>query len=261
MQIKEIDYTKLERCGKGYEGRVFKYGNDAIKIFRSKIFESSWKFESKINKLEYLNYYKPNNICYPKYFVSNKHHIIGYGMDLIPTKENLESLENIFEDKSTTFENKISLAIEAYDIVLNSNYYGFFIIDSNFRNFLYNEKSKNLTAIDSDSIATPFHKCEFPPIFFHNYYKDKFNNSINGDYTRYVIALQILSNLFNTTIDRDNLILYDKTDDYLEEVIEKLNFSKEIIEELQLFFQDNKSSIDFKDILLNIKKEKVLTKK
>ena len=37
--------------------------------------------------------------------------------------------------------------------------------------------------------------------------------------------------------------------------------AKEIIEELQLFFQDNKSSIDFKDILLNIKKEKVLTKK
>ena len=138
MQIKEIDYTKLERCGKGYEGRVFKYGNDAIKIFRSKIFESNWKFESKINKLEYLNYYKPNNICYPKYFVSNKHHIIGYGMDFIPTKENLESLENIFKDKSTTFENKISLAIEAYDIVLNSNYYGFFIIDSNCRNFLYN---------------------------------------------------------------------------------------------------------------------------
>jgi len=246
-----INYSSLPIIGEGYESKIYLYNNYAIKIFNDIILNNNLKKNNKIKKLEFIHDKKNDNLASPLFYVCNHNNeIIGFGMNYINPSI---SLEKIILDSQIDLSIKIDYCIKLCKIINNLNQENLYVIDNNFRNFLLDLKSDKLIVVDSDSISTQNYRTECLPTYFSDYYISRFQNVLDDKFTKYTLSLQILYNLSNHKIVREDMRFYNENNDYLRKKILELKETKNIINKLNNFFESNNSNINFEKILVKLK--------
>ena len=244
----EISYSNL--IGVGSEGRVFKYYNQALKLFYKPT-------ENKLNKLKVLSELNIKNFVMPNQLVFDQYNnFSGFTMPLInlSSDKNLEvRIKNL-----NTLKEKIYYLKKQEELIKRAHENNIILVDLNPKNFII-DKNDNLITIDTDNYIVNEYKNDIFPTYFYDYYRSKVSNNIDNNIDKLSYTLYLL---YMLALERYNSskLLYYNDDDYIEKYVESLDITSNIKEKILINVSDSKDKVYFDDTIFELESEESFIK-
>ena len=239
----ELSYSNL--IGMGSEGRVFKYDNQALKLFYQPT-------ENKLNKLKFLSQLDIKDFVMPKKLVFDQYNnFSGFTMPLInlSSDKNLEvRIKNL-----NTLKEKIYYLKKQEELIKRAHENNLILIDLNPKNFII-DKNDNLIAIDTDNYIVNEYKNDIFPTYFYEYYTSKVSHNIDNNIDKLSYTLYLL---YMLALERYNSskLLYYNNDDYIEKYVESLDLTLNIKEKILINVSDSKDKVYLDDTIDELESE------
>lgn len=244
----EISYSNL--IGVGSEGRVFKYDNQALKLFYKPT-------ENKLNKLKILSELNIKNFVMPNQLVFDQYNnFSGFTMPLInlSSDKNLEvRIKNL-----NTLKEKIYYLKKQEELIKRAHENNIILVDLNPKNFII-DKNDNLIAIDTDNYIVNEYKNDIFPTYFYDYYRSKVSQDIDNNIDKLSYTLYLL---YMLALERYNSskLLYYNDDDYIEKYVESLDITSNVKEKILINVSDSKDKVYFDDTIFELESEESFIK-
>lgn len=237
----------------GSEGIVYKYNNQAIKIFKS-----NYMSLNKLKKIKILKNMEMEHFQLPQEVIINKvFNPIGYTMDYVDFKTDVSLL---LDDKRLTVRQKLLFLNKTEELLKVAHNNGIVIGDMNLFNFLI-DTNDDVKAIDTDNYKIGKLENDIKPDLFFPLYKKLIKDEVTEDTDKFSFMLHALKDLVGKeNIDCDRMIDDVK---YVDAFIDSLvipNQLKDFVYK-QLHNKDSKKyCMEYFDVLSDINEPYIKTK-
>ena len=222
MVMEELKLThKMEKefvvLGVGSEGVVYKYKNQAIKMFKSGLINNN-----KLQKIKLLHNMDLEDFQLPKKLYLNKAcNPIAYSMDYIYSDK---TVQNILQSSRLPLRQKIVYLEKVEYLVKNAHYNNIVLNDLNLFNFLVDEND-TVKVIDTDNFKVKEYESDINPSFFTDLYNNNIGTKISENTDKFSLTLHFFKDLINIR-DVDEQKLLDDYN-YIEELINRVDAPNE----------------------------------
>ena len=216
-----MDEVKLTRniekefvlLGVGSEGVVYKYKNEAIKIFNSGLINNN-----KLQKIELLHNMDLEDFQLPKKLYLNKvYKPVAYSMDYVDSNKTVQC---VLQSSRLSLREKIIYLEKVEYLVKNAHYNNIVFNDLNLFNFLVDEND-TVKVIDTDNFKVKEYESDINPSFFTDLYNYNIGTKISENTDKFSLTLHFFKDLINIR-DVDEQKLLDDYN-YIEELIDRVD--------------------------------------
>ena len=220
-----MDEVKLTRniekefvlLGVGSEGVVYKYKNEAIKIFNSGLINNN-----KLQKIELLHNMDLEDFQLPKKLYLNKiYKPVAYSMDYVDSDKTVQC---VLQSSRLSLREKIVYLEKVEYLVKNAHYNNIILNDLNLFNFLVDEND-TVKVIDTDNFKVKEYESDISPSFFTDLYNNNIGTKISENTDKFSLTLHFFKDLINRR-DVDEQKLLDDYN-YIEELINRVDAPNE----------------------------------
>ena len=222
MVIEELKLThKMEKefvvLGVGSEGVVYKYKNQAIKMFKSGLINNN-----KLQKIKLLHNMDLEDFQLPKKLYLNKvYKPVAYSMDYIYSDK---TVQNILQSSGLPLRQKIVYLEKVEYLVKNAHYNNIVLNDLNLFNFLVDEND-TVKVIDTDNFKVKEYESDINPSFFTDLYNNNIGTKISENTDKFSLTLHFFKDLINRRDVNEQKLLDDYN--YIEELIDRVDAPNE----------------------------------
>ena len=216
-----MDEVKLTRniekefvlLGVGSEGVVYKYKNEAIKIFNSGLINNN-----KLQKIELLHNMDLEDFQLPKKLYLNKvYKPVAYSMDYVDSNKTVQC---VLQSSRLSLREKIVYLEKVEYLVKNAHYNNIVFNDLNLFNFLVDEND-TVKVIDTDNFKVKEYESDINPSFFTDLYNNNIGTKISENTDKFSLTLHFFKDLINRTDVDEQKLLNDYN--YIEELIDRVD--------------------------------------
>ena len=199
--------------GVGSEGVVYKYKNEAIKIFNSGLINNN-----KLRKIELLHNMDLEDFQLPKKLYLNKvYKPVAYSMDYVDSNKTVQC---VLQSSRLSLRQKIVYLEKVEYLVKTAHYNNIILNDLNLFNFLVDEND-TVKVIDTDNFKVKEYESDINPSFFTDLYNNNIGTKISENTDKFSLTLHFFKDLINIRdVDEQKLL-----DDYhyIEELIDRVD--------------------------------------
>lgn len=220
--MEEVKLTnKMEKefvmLGGGSEGVVYKYKNQAIKMFNSGLINNN-----KLHKIKLLHDMDLEDFQLPKKLYLNKAcNPVAYSMEYINSEKTVQS---ILQSSRLPLREKIVYLEKVEYLVKNAHYNNIVLNDLNMFNFLV-DSNDTVKAIDTDNYKVKEYESDINPSFFTDLYNNNIGTKISENTDKFSLTLHFFKDLIKSKDINEQKLLDDYN--YIEELIDKVNAPNE----------------------------------
>ena len=222
MVMEELKLThKMEKefvvLGVGSEGVVYKYKNQAIKMFKSGLINNN-----KLQKIKLLHNMDLEDFQLPKKLYLNKvYKPVAYSMDYVDSDKTVQC---VLQSSRLSLRQKIVYLEKVEYLVKNAHYNNIVLNDLNLFNFLVDEND-TVKVIDTDNFKVKEYESDINPSFFTDLYNNNIGTKISENTDKFSLTLHFFKDLINIR-DVDEQKLLDDYN-YIEELIDRVDAPNE----------------------------------
>ena len=222
MVMEELKLThKMEKefvvLGVGSEGVVYKYKNQAIKMFKSGLINNN-----KLQKIKLLHNMDLEDFQLPKKLYLNKvYKPVAYSMDYVDSNKTVQC---VLQSSRLSLREKIIYLEKVEYLVKNAHYNNIVLNDLNLFNFLVDEND-TVKVIDTDNFKVKEYESDINPSFFTDLYNNNIGTKISENTDKFSLTLHFFKDLINIR-DVDEQKLLDDYN-YIEELINRVDAPNE----------------------------------
>ena len=222
MVMEELKLThKMEKefvvLGVGSEGVVYKYKNQAIKMFKSGLINNN-----KLQKIKLLHNMDLEDFQLPKKLYLNKAcNPIAYSMDYIYSDKTVQC---VLQSSRLSLRQKIVYLEKVEYLVKNAHYNNIVLNDLNLFNFLVDEND-TVKVIDTDNFKVKEYESDINPSFFTDLYNNNIGTKISENTDKFSLTLHFFKDLINRRDVNEQKLLDDYN--YIEELIDRVDAPNE----------------------------------
>ena len=220
--MEELRLThKMEKefvvLGVGSEGVVYKYKNQAIKMFKSGLINNN-----KLQKIKLLHNMDLEDFQLPKKLYLNKvYKPVAYSMDYVDSDKTVQC---VLQSSRLSLRQKIVYLEKVEYLVKNAHYNNIVLNDLNLFNFLVDEND-TVKVIDTDNFKVKEYESDISPSFFTDLYNNNIGTKISENTDKFSLTLHFFKDLINIR-DVDEQKLLDDYN-YIEELIDRVDAPNE----------------------------------
>ena len=220
--MEELKLThKMEKefvvLGVGSEGVVYKYKNQAIKMFKSGLINNN-----KLQKIKLLHNMDLEDFQLPKKLYLNKvYKPVAYSMDYVDSDKTVQC---VLQSSRLSLRQKIVYLEKVEYLVKNAHYNNIVLNDLNLFNFLVDEND-TVKVIDTDNFKVKEYESDINPSFFTDLYNNNIGTKISENTDKFSLTLHFFKDLINRR-DVDEQKLLDDYN-YIEELIDRVDAPNE----------------------------------
>ena len=222
MVMEELKLThKMEKefvvLGVGSEGVVYKYKNQAIKMFKSGLINNN-----KLQKIKLLHNMDLEDFQLPKKLYLNKvYKPVAYSMDYVDSDKTVQS---VLQSSRLSLRQKIVYLEKVEYLVKNAHYNNIVLNDLNLFNFLVDEND-TVKAIDTDNYKVKGYESDINPSLFTDLYNNNIGTKISENTDKFSLTLHFFKDLINRRDVNEQKLLDDYN--YIEELIDRVDAPNE----------------------------------
>ena len=222
MVMEELKLThKMEKefvvLGVGSEGVVYKYKNQAIKMFKSGLINNN-----KLQKIKLLHNMDLEDFQLPKKLYLNKvYKPVAYSMDYVDSDKTVQS---VLQSSRLSLRQKIVYLEKVEYLVKNAHYNNIVLNDLNLFNFLVDEND-TVKAIDTDNYKVKGYESDINPSLFTDLYNNNIGIKISENTDKFSLTLHFFKDLINRRDVNEQKLLDDYN--YIEELIDRVDAPNE----------------------------------
>ena len=222
MVIEELKLThKMEKefvvLGVGSEGVVYKYKNQAIKMFKSGLINNN-----KLQKIKLLHNMDLEDFQLPKKLYLNKvYKPVAYSMDYVDSDKTVQC---VLQSSRLSLRQKIVYLEKVEYLVKNAHYNNIVLNDLNLFNFLVDEND-TVKVIDTDNFKVKEYESDINPSFFTDLYNNNIGTKISENTDKFSLTLHFFKDLINRRDVNEQKLLDDYN--YIEELIDRVDAPNE----------------------------------
>ena len=222
MVMEELKLThKMEKefvvLGVGSEGVVYKYKNQAIKMFKSGLINNN-----KLQKITLLHNMDLEDFQLPKKLYLNKvYKPVAYSMDYVDSDKTVQS---VLQSSRLSLRQKIVYLEKVEYLVKNAHYNNIVLNDLNLFNFLVDEND-TVKAIDTDNYKVKGYESDINPSLFTDLYNNNIGIKISENTDKFSLTLHFFKDLINRRDVNEQKLLDDYN--YIEELIDRVDAPNE----------------------------------
>ena len=189
MVMEELKLThKMEKefvvLGVGSEGVVYKYKNQAIKMFKSGLINNN-----KLQKIKLLHNMDLEDFQLPKKLYLNKvYKPVAYSMDYVDSDKTVQC---VLQSSRLSLRQKIVYLEKVEYLVKNAHYNNIVLNDLNLFNFLVDEND-TVKVIDTDNFKVKEYESDINPSFFTDLYNNNIGTKISENTDKFSLTLHFL---------------------------------------------------------------------
>ena len=222
MVIEELKLThKMEKefvvLGVGSEGVVYKYKNQAIKMFKSGLINNN-----KLQKIKLLHNMDLEDFQLPKKLYLNKvYKPVAYSMDYVDSDKTVQC---VLQSSRLSLRQKIVYLEKVEYLVKNAHYNNIVLNDLNLFNFLVDEND-TVKVIDTDNYKVKGYESDINPSLFTDLYNNNIGTKISENTDKFSLTLHFFKDLINRRDVNEQKLLDDYN--YIEELIDRVDAPNE----------------------------------
>ena len=222
MVMEELKLThKMEKefvvLGVGSEGVVYKYKNQAIKMFKSGLINNN-----KLQKIKLLHNMDLEDFQLPKKLYLNKvYKPVAYSMDYVDSDKTVQC---VLQSSRLSLRQKIVYLEKVEYLVKNAHYNNIVLNDLNLFNFLVDEND-TVKVIDTDNFKVKEYESDINPSFFTDLYNNNIGTKISENTDKFSLTLHFFKDLINRRDVNEQKLLDDYN--YIEELIDRVDAPNE----------------------------------
>ena len=216
--MEELRLThKMEKefvvLGVGSEGVVYKYKNQAIKMFKSGLINNN-----KLQKIKLLHNMDLEDFQLPKKLYLNKvYKPVAYSMDYVDSDKTVQC---VLQSSRLSLRQKIVYLEKVEYLVKNAHYNNIVLNDLNLFNFLVDEND-TVKVIDTDNFKVKGYESDINPSFFTDLYNNNIGTKISENTDKFSLTLHFFKDLINRRDINEQKLLDDYN--YIEELIDRVD--------------------------------------
>ena len=220
--MEELRLThKMEKefvvLGVGSEGVVYKYKNQAIKMFKSGLINNN-----KLQKIKLLHNMDLEDFQLPKKLYLNKvYKPVAYSMDYVDSDKTVQC---VLQSSRLSLRQKIVYLEKVEYLVKNAHYNNIVLNDLNLFNFLVDEND-TVKVIDTDNFKVKEYESDISPSFFTDLYNNNIGTKISENTDKFSLTLHFFKDLINRRDVNEQKLLDDYN--YIEELINRVDAPNE----------------------------------
>ena len=220
--MEEVKIThKMEKefvvLGVGSEGVVYKYKNQAIKMFKSGLINNN-----KLQKIKLLHNMDLEDFQLPKKLYLNKvYKPVAYSMDYVDSDKTVQC---VLQSSRLSLRQKIVYLEKVEYLVKNAHYNNIVLNDLNLFNFLVDEND-TVKVIDTDNFKVKEYESDINPSFFTDLYNNNIGIKISENTDKFSLTLHFFKDLINRRDINEQKLLDDYN--YIEELIDRVDAPNE----------------------------------
>ena len=220
--MEELKLThKMEKefvvLGVGSEGVVYKYKNQAIKMFKSGLINNN-----KLQKIKLLHNMDLEDFQLPKKLYLNKvYKPVAYSMDYVDSDKTVQC---VLQSSRLSLRQKIVYLEKVEYLVKNAHYNNIVLNDLNLFNFLVDEND-TVKVIDTDNFKVKEYESDINPSFFTDLYNNNIGTKISENTDKFSLTLHFFKDLINRRDVNEQKLLDDYN--YIEELIDRVDAPNE----------------------------------
>ena len=220
--MEELKLThKMEKefvvLGVGSEGVVYKYKNQAIKMFKSGLINNN-----KLQKIKLLHNMDLEDFQLPKKLYLNKvYKPVAYSMDYVDSDKTVQC---VLQSSRLSLRQKIVYLEKVEYLVKNAHYNNIVLNDLNLFNFLVDEND-TVKVIDTDNFKVKEYESDINPSFFTDLYNNNIGIKISENIDKFSLTLHFFKDLINRRDVNEQKLLDDYN--YIEELIDRVDAPNE----------------------------------
>ena len=220
--MEELRLThKMEKefvvLGVGSEGVVYKYKNQAIKMFKSGLINNN-----KLQKIKLLHNMDLEDFQLPKKLYLNKvYKPVAYSMDYVDSDKTVQC---VLQSSRLSLRQKIVYLEKVEYLVKNAHYNNIVFNDLNLFNFLVDEND-TVKVIDTDNFKVKEYESDINPSFFTDLYNNNIGTKISENTDKFSLTLHFFKDLINRRDINEQKLLDDYN--YIEELIDRVDAPNE----------------------------------